>query len=187
MSVRAFFAVDIDEKQITKKLMEIQENLEVKKAKINFVMPQNFHFTLEFLGDIEEDLIPKLKQAAEEIEFEPFELEIEGLGALPNFNYIRVIYADVTTGMTKLSLLAEKIKKLCVQFNLRRDKRDFTAHLTIGRVKWINKREELVVKIREYMNEYFGKMTVNAFKLKKSVRTPEGPIYSDLFTVKAKK
>ena len=44
---------------------------------------------------------------------------------------------------------------------------------------------EVIERMKENEKTEFGKIIVNSFKLKKSVRTPQGPIYTDLFEVKS--
>ncbi|MCK5185181.1 MAG: RNA 2',3'-cyclic phosphodiesterase [Candidatus Heimdallarchaeota archaeon] len=185
MQVRAFFAVDLKDKDIEKKITDIQSALTLPDTRIAFVVPENLHFTMKFLGDLEENIIPEIQTAAEKIKFNSFELDLNGLGCLPNFSYINAIYVGVTKGFTELSAVASKIEELSGQFNFRKEKRPFRAHLTIGRVKRIRDKNPLINKLKENEKTEFGKIIVNSFKLKKSVRTPQGPIYTDLFEVKS--
>ena len=63
MSVRAFFAVDLLNKELVKKVVTIQKELELPETRINFVPPENFHLTLKFLGNLDEKIIPELPRA----------------------------------------------------------------------------------------------------------------------------
>ncbi|MBD3193024.1 MAG: RNA 2',3'-cyclic phosphodiesterase [Candidatus Heimdallarchaeota archaeon] len=187
MTIRSFFAVDIDDKTITRELTKIQNDLNVPNSRLTFVTPENFHFTLKFLGNIEEAIVPELQSRAEQVQFSPFEIEIEGLGCLPGFHYINVVYADVTKGVANLELLSKKMEEVCVGMDVKPRRRAFKSHLTVARVKRIQNRNLLVEKIKQHVTKRFGAMTVRSFKLKKSVRTPDGPIYTNLFEVKATK
>lgn len=185
MQVRAFFAVDLEDEVIKKKIVDIQSQLTLPDTRIAFVVPENLHFTMKFIGDLEENIVPEVQTAAEKIKFNSFEMDLNGLGCLPNFSYINAIYVGVTKGFPELSAVAKKIEALSEQFNFRKEKRPFRAHLTIGRVKRIRDKEPLIDKIKENEKTEFGKIIVNSFKLKKSVRTPDGPVYTNLFEVKS--
>ena len=185
MSIRSFFAVDLDEKEITKKIVDLQSQLEFPDTRIAFVAPENLHFTLKFLGDIDERILPELEEAASKISFEDFELELSGMGCLPNFSYINALYIGVTKGLDNLATIAKELEGLSGKFNFKKETRPFRAHLTIGRVKRIRDKTPLITKIKENEGTHFGKINVTSFKLKKSVRTPQGPIYTNLFEVKS--
>jgi len=183
MQVRAFFAVDLKDEEIKKKVTEIQAELTLPDTRIAFVVPENLHFTMKFLGNVEEKIIPEIQTAAEKIKFSSFNLELIGLGCLPNFSYINAIYVGVTNGFAELAAVASKIEGLSGQFNFKKEKRPFRAHLTIGRVKRIRDKNPLISKLKENEKTEFGNIVINSFKLKKSDRTPQGPIYTDLFEV----
>ena len=185
MQIRAFFAVDLEDEEIKKKITDIQSELSLPDTRIAFVVPENLHFTMKFLGDVEEKTIPDIQIAAEKIKFNSFEVELNGLGCLPNFSYINAIYVGVTSGFADLKAVASNIESLSGQFDFKKEKRPFRAHLTIGRVKRIRDKNPLIDKLKENEKTEFGKIIVNSFKLKKSDRTPQGPIYTDLFEVKS--
>jgi 2'-5' RNA ligase len=185
MQIRAFFAVDLEDEEIKKKITEIQSELSLPDTRIAFVIPENLHFTMKFLGDVEEKIVPEIRTASEKIKFKSFEVELNGLGCLPNLSYINAIYVGVTNGFADLKAVASNIEDLCEQFNFKKEKRPFRAHLTIGRVKRIRDKNPLIDKLKENEKTEFGKIMVNSFKLKKSDRTPQGPIYTDLFEVKS--
>ncbi|MHA1628876.1 MAG: RNA 2',3'-cyclic phosphodiesterase [Candidatus Heimdallarchaeota archaeon] len=180
-SIRAFFAVDIDDKELKRKIVEVQKELALPETRIKFVEPNNLHLTLKFLGDIDESIVPELQKAAEKITFEPFTLELQGVGCLPSFSYINAIYIGVIQGFEPLKTLATKLEQICAPFNVKKERRAFKAHLTIGRLKRTNNKALLVEKIRAMEHHVFGTTTITKFKLKKSVLTQQGPRYSTLF------
>ena len=71
------------------------------------------------------------------------------------------------------------------KFKIEKDKRSqFKPHLTIARLnkKKINYKTFEIFKnlINENKDSTFGVFKINQIRLKKSVLTPSGPIYSDL-------
>ena len=47
MTIRSFFAVDLEVKEITDKIIEVQNNLEVPNSRIVFVATENLHLTMK--------------------------------------------------------------------------------------------------------------------------------------------
>jgi len=63
-------------------------------------------------------------------------------------------------------------------------KRKFSAHLTIARVKNVKNKEKLIQTIEKYRDIEFANIKINSIKLKKSDLTPKGPIYTTLKEIK---
>lgn len=186
MSVRSFFAVELDAKPIINKITAFQNRLTETGGRIKLVAPENIHLTMKFLGDIDEKILPDLQKEAETISLEKFLIEYKGTGCLPSFQRINAIYIAINKGKEKLVELAEEIEDICSKFNLRKETRPYKAHLTIGRVKYPGDKQLLVERIQEYQEELFGEVEVASFQLKKSILTPTGPKYSDLFRINLK-
>ncbi|MGC8817392.1 MAG: RNA 2',3'-cyclic phosphodiesterase [Candidatus Hadarchaeum sp.] len=180
---RAFIAIDIDE-QLRKKLVDIQSQLKDTGGDFKLVEPQNIHVTLKFLGEIPdkkvEEVSEGLKRAAKGSK--KFNLEVRGIGAFPNLNYVRVIWAGIEKGKEEILLLQKKVEQELQKIGFRPEG-DFVPHLTIARVKSARNKEKLASFIREKSAVGFGTSPVSAVELKKSVLTPKGPIYSTLTRV----
>ncbi|HHF58925.1 MAG TPA: RNA 2',3'-cyclic phosphodiesterase, partial [Thermoplasmatales archaeon] len=78
----------------------------------------------------------------------------------------------------------QKLDKHLEKLGYRRESRKFSPHLTVARVKSVQDRESLISIINSYANEGFGDIPVESIRLKKSVLTREGPIYSTIREVK---
>ncbi len=139
--MRCFIAFDIPE-EIKEKVKEIQENIKWDFAKISFV--KEIHCTLRFLGEIKEKDVDYLKEELSKLKFKNFNVEIDEFIYFPNDKKIRVIGLNLKSG--KLYELKEKIDGL-IKEKFGKD-RKFKAHLTIGRVKFIKDREELMKRLK---------------------------------------
>jgi 2'-5' RNA ligase len=82
--------------------------------------------------------------------------------------------------------IAKKIDEQVSKFGFEREKRKFSAHLTIARIKSAKNKEKLQQIVEKYRQGEFGNMNVESIKLKKSDLTPKGPIYTTLKDVKIK-
>jgi len=186
MSVRCFFAVELKTKPIINKITAFQINLAETGGRIKLVAPEILHLTIKFLGDIDETILPDLQKEAEKISLDTFQIEYRGAGCLPSFQRINTIYIVVTKGKEKLVELAKMVEETCSKFNLRKETRLYKAHLTIGRVKYPGDKQLLIERIKEQQDELFGEVEVTSFQLEKSILTPAGPLYNDLFRINLK-
>ncbi|MEA2071107.1 MAG: RNA 2',3'-cyclic phosphodiesterase [Asgard group archaeon] len=185
MTIRTFFSVDIKDKNIIKQLTQTQNEFQDVKAKINFVPPENFHYTLKFLGDIEETIIEQLQDASEAIKFKPFTVNMHGVNCIPSKSYIRVIYVGASSGETELQEIATQLESISKTFGFKPAKRPFKAHLTLCRVKNVYNKKQLVDRIEQLSDTSYGEIEIDAFQLKQSVLKPTGAEYSTLFEVTA--
>ena len=183
MTIRSFFAIDIEAKEIQEKIRKTQKELDDPTGRMTFVAPENLHLTLKFLGNIEEGIVSALQQEAEQLTRPKFTITFQGLGSLPSLNYINAIFVGITEGQKELQALAKDIDTFCQNYNVKKEKRAYKAHLTIGRVKRIGKKQMLIEKIIAKKDEPFGNYEVTNVKLKKSELGPSGPTYTDLFEI----
>lgn len=179
--IRTFIAVEIPE-DIRDKIAEFQNELKSSGGKVTWVKPENMHLTLKFLGDTDEaivdDIEERIKSAAQD--YEPFSVHVKGVGAFPNFKKARVLWIAVDEGMQTLQDLAGDVDKQISELGFEREKRKYTAHLTIGRVKDSRSIELVRDKMVENQNFSAGEFKVDSIYLIKSQLTQHGPIYTKL-------
>jgi len=178
--IRSFIAFDIDSESVIKRLMEVQKTLVNTGADLKIVEPQNIHVTMRFLGDISPTMIDSIYEEMEKISFTPFEIELKGLGAFPTLKYARVVWAGIKGGAEKLADISNQLELRLLRLGFRPDPKGFSPHLTIARVKSGRNKAELIRIIQELQDYQFGMIKAGCLKLKKSVLTPKGPVYSTL-------
>ena len=182
MKFRGFIAADIPYSQI---INELASEIKNSGANTKLVGTENIHITLKFLGDTDEELVDKIediiKESVENID--PFEIKLIGTGVFPNPNYIKVMWIGIQDN-GELSKIAEHINEKLADFGFEKDRRGFSAHLTIARLKSARNKEKLVEIVEKYREIEFAKIRVESIKLKKSELTPKGPIYSTIKEVK---
>ena len=108
---------------------------------------------------------------------------MKGTGVFPNKNYIRVVWIGINDTEI-LSTIAANINENLSHLGFKKEKRGFSAHLTIGRVKTAKNKPLLIKAIDNYSDFEFATQEVSIIKLKKSDLTPKGPIYKTLKEVK---
>jgi len=179
--MRIFVAIEITEKGILDNITQLQKNIGIE-AKA--VPPEQIHFTLQFIGDVDETSKEKIINVLNIIEFSKFQITIKGIGAFPRAKLPRVIWVGVDkAGKESLSNIAALVNKKLLELGFKNDKA-FKPHLTIFRVK--NKINDVTGELTKFNSKIFGTQQVSQIKLKKSTLTPNGPIYEDLTVVDAK-
>jgi len=178
--MRTFVAIEVSNKDVLNSIHKIQTELNIKAKPVEL---NNMHFTVQFLGEVSEEMVRKISDALNSIEFSTFSISFMGVGVFPKPSFPRVIWIGTNDGVNELEKLAEMIRLKLSQLGFNPDKK-FKPHVTIFRVK--NKIEGISDKLEKFSSYYFGKQTVSEIKLKKSELTSTGPIYTDLLVVKGK-
>jgi 2'-5' RNA ligase len=177
-TIRSFIAFDIDNELILERFSEVQEMLTRTGADLKLVKPQNIHITMRFLGNISPHLVDSLYEEMDKVSFTPFDVEIRGLGAFPSPDYVRVIWAGIQRGADELSNVFRQLESDFRRLGFKRDPKGFSPHLTIARVRTGRNRKALIQCIKDSAEYEFGTVRAKCLRLKKSVLTPKGPIYS---------
>lgn len=177
--MRVFVAIDLNEELIDR-IIETENELKRNDIDVKFVDPENLHLTLKFLSEVREEKIPEIEQSLSEAlnGFKQFRMKINGFGYFGKPDYMRTLWLGIKEGREDI---IEIVKELNKRLNhIRKDDYDPSPHLTIGRVK-SGKNKEILLRESERLKDVnIGEMLVKEIKLKNSVLTEKGPIYSDL-------
>ncbi len=179
--MRVFVAIEIIDKTVINSIKKFQNELKIDAKPVE---PENFHFTLQFLGEISQDLSLKIIKALQTIEFSSFDLVLKGTGVFPNPKFPRVVWISTDEKGRKLLIqLSKKVIKALESLGFFPDK-PFKPHITVFRIK--KKIGDISKELENQKLADFGTEKVLNIKLKKSKLTSSGPIYSDLGEISAK-
>ncbi|MFQ6068388.1 MAG: RNA 2',3'-cyclic phosphodiesterase [Candidatus Bathyarchaeia archaeon] len=178
--IRSFIAFDINNKEILRRLSEAQKRLTKTGAALKLVKVENIHITMRFLGNIQPNMVNKIHSEMEQVVFTPFNVEIQGIGAFPTLRHPRVVWAGIQKGAEKLEDIFNQLEPRLRRLGFKPNSKGFSPHITVARVKTGRNKVELVRCINELASYEFGVLNADCLKLKKSVLTPKGPIYSTL-------
>jgi len=180
--MRTFVAIEISNDNIINSIKKFQSEVNINAKPVE---PKNFHFTLQFLGEISEEISQKIIQALRKIEFSSFNVNLKGVGAFPKSKFPRVIWVGTDNdGGNMLIQLSKKVEKALEPLGFFSDKQ-FKPHITVFRIK--KKIGDITNELNNLKAIDFGMQEVTNLKLKKSELTPDGPIYSVLEEIKAVK
>lgn len=178
-SIRSFIAFDIDSEEILRAVSEVQKKLAESGGDLKLVAPSNIHLTIRFLGTISPGDVDRIFHEMEKVAFSPFDVEISGVGVFPNLNRPRVIWMGLQKGTDELRGIFRQLEPRLQTLGFNPERR-FSSHITLARVRSARNRTQLINFITLLKNRRFGLLRLNSLKLKKSVLTPKGPIYSTL-------
>jgi len=181
MKIRTFIAVPIPD-DIRRQALDVAARLAAVAADVKWVEPQSLHWTLQFLGNVEQREIGDIAAAvaAAALECDPFELSILGAGAFPTPDRPRTLWLGAGEGREAMIALQAAIEKSLQPLGFRGEARRFTPHLTIGRPGRGEPPRALARELAALADFDGGKMYVDEVILYSSELTREGPIYEPL-------
>ncbi|MFN3742563.1 MAG: RNA 2',3'-cyclic phosphodiesterase [Anaerolineales bacterium] len=185
--LRLFIAIEIPVsllEQIDKAVEPLRRS--IPQELIRWVPYHNIHLTLKFLGDVSPSNVEFLCRAIsqEAARHSPFDVTIEGWGVFPDIKRPRVLWIGIQAP-PRLFQLQRGIDSATQRLGYAAEEREFTPHLTIGRVRSQVNPDE-IAKIRSALQRFSfdlkSTFAVTAVHLIKSDLQPEGARYTRLFT-----
>lgn len=178
--IRTFIAIDIPAAQ-REQIAQLQATLRRVGGRISWTRPEGIHLTLKFLGDVDQAQIPAVAEAVTRAsrQVAPFEVGIAGVGAFPNFRQPRVLWVGIEEPTGRLKALARAIEEELRPLGFPPEVRDFSPHLTLGRVK-DPRGVESVVRALQQANFAGGTFVANEVRVMKSDLKPTGAEYTAL-------
>jgi 2'-5' RNA ligase len=135
-SIRTFIAVKLPE-TVLAAIGGVQERMAACGLNVRWVTTGNIHLTLKFLGEVDEDEVDGIAAVLTEAVhgFAPLRLAAAGAGVFPSVKRARVIWVGLAGQLPELAALQRSIEDRLATIGYPREKRPFSGHLTLGRVK----------------------------------------------------
>jgi len=152
--------------------------------RIRWAPPQNQHLTLQFLGEIERDVVPAVVAALRAASgIAPFEIALAGLGCFPGPARPNVLWSGIAEPSGSLACLQRAVAAQLSPLGFRPDHGAFKPHLTLARVP-----REIAPADRRALGEWFMRQLppaphmqrVNAIHLMLSGLQRSGAVYTPL-------
>ncbi len=179
--MRVFVAIEIYSNEIINLISKFQSEININAKPVE---PHNLHFTLQFLGDISQDIAEKVMISLNSVKFSSFMVNFKDVGVFPKLKFPRVVWIGTDeNGGNSLIELAKKVENALIPLGFSVDK-PFKPHITVFRIK--NKIGDISKELDKFKSIDFGTQEITGFKLKQSVLSSKGPVYSDLMEIKAR-
>lgn len=182
--IRTFIAIELPS-HVMEAIGRVQERLKSFDFRVSWVRVENIHLTLKFLGDMDSERVPeigKLMTRALSLK-EPLEIFASGLGVFPGVRNPRVIWVGIGGQAQGIAEIQASIDQYLTEAGFEKEKRAFTGHLTLGRVKRPVDGRRLEAAMRLFEDFKTQGFRVDHVSLFKSQLTPQGAIYSRLVSV----
>jgi RNA 2',3'-cyclic 3'-phosphodiesterase len=178
--VRSFFALEVSA-PVADYLRGVIEGLSKRTREVKWVKRDAIHITLKFLGEIEETVAGKIHDALAPISsrFTPFVVSLKEIDAFPSRRRARVVIVQVQKGSEEMKRIFEEVEEGLTGFDFERELREFTPHITLGRMRTPAAFPEGDLPPLERME-----FPVDGLVLFKSTLTPAGAIYSPIWKIK---
>ena len=148
-------------------------------AKIQWSPPANLHVTTKFIGHWPEQRLEELKAALAGLPGRsPIQATIRGLGFYPNPRAPRVFWCGIEApGLADLAADTDTATGL---LGIEREKRPYSPHLTLARIKAPSELTPLHDAVARLESLEFGSFQAASFFLYQSAPRPGGSVYTKL-------
>jgi 2'-5' RNA ligase len=179
--IRCFLAIDLPE-TLRPQLALLQGELKKTNADVRWVAVGNIHLTLKFFGNVPDNEVDPIVQAAWDVAAQqhPFELRATQAGAFPNMKSPRVVWVGLGGDVIPLARMYHQLEKAFEVLGHPPEGRAFNPHLTLGRVKSPANRHRLAIALEKLPPLKWPAFQVKEIILFKSTLTPQGSIYTPL-------
>lgn len=178
-SLRTFIALPT-ERNVQLTITEIQTKLKETQAEVKWDLPDKFHITLKFLGNIEMTKIALLSASlAKSIkQFSTFSIQYNSVGAFPNIHAPRVVWIGIQENKI-IQALQFEVENACANYGFPKEERGFHPHITLGRVKGNRNLSRLTDAIKTITFEPIESHCSEVLLMKSDLK-PGGSVYTIL-------
>ena len=175
---RLFIAIDTPS-SVRPVLIEARNRMKAIRTDVKWESDDKLHCTLKFLGDTDAGIVPDIQLRLEELAAttSPMSVTYSGLGYFPNRREPRIIWAGIRDPQSSLTSLAESVDRAVTAFGFERERRAFSPHVTLGRVKGRRGIGELLDTL-ETITFDCPPVLIHEMLLVKSELRPSGSVYS---------
>ena len=108
---------------------------------VRWVKGTDIHLTVRFLGATPQQAVNEIAEGMREqlASFQSPQVRVTGTGVFPAATRPRVLWLDVNGQTERLQALEEAIHQVVGPLGFPREEREFTPHITIGRVRYPQK------------------------------------------------
>jgi RNA 2',3'-cyclic 3'-phosphodiesterase len=182
--IRAFLAIDLPS-SLRPTLALIQGELKRSGADVRWVPVGNIHLTLKFFGQLPENQVEPLTQAARQVAAgqEPFQLQLTKAGAFPSLRNPRVLWLGLGGDVIVLAQFYHRLEKVFATLGHVPEERPLHPHLTLGRLRSPAGREGLTKVLQELPAPQGPAFQVGEIILFRSQLSPQGSTYTPLAVI----
>lgn len=178
--IRAFFAISLPW-EFKEEIARLQDILKKTRAEVKWVRPESVHLTLKFLGPVAEDIIDPLAEAAsvKTSQTQALTLTLNGTGVFPGPRRPKVAWLGLGGDVGRIIDLQRGLDEVAGKFGFAREKREFSPHLTLGRIRSSKGIKEFITEL-DRLDPQPLEFMASEVVLFRSELKPTGAIYTPL-------
>jgi len=175
--MRLFVAIELDD-QVRAALAQAQAALRPNCEGVRWVAPQNLHLTVKFLGEVPDREVTGVTDAVAHAAADaaPFDLQIDECGCFPLRGLVRIVWVGAVETSGALLRCVEGVEKRLEDAGYPRERKRFSPHITIGRVREDRSGGRLRSVVEGHVLDRLDQ-SVSTLTLMSSVLSPKGPTY----------
>ena len=132
--MRTFIAIDMPDGQRAALAAHVEECARIAPG-YRWVPAQRLHLTLRFLGQLEPDVLERVRIQLGSVAASPFRCGLDGRGTFGSRSAPRVVWLGVGEGLERCRTLARAVEAACQTAGLEPEARGFRGHVTLARQK----------------------------------------------------
>jgi len=182
--MRCFIAIDIPE-DIRADLVDLQKEIagrvDIRKGDVKWVEPEGMHLTLKFLGEVPDNQVAEVCNVVKDVaaQHPAFDFDVKEVGSFGGQS-ARVLWVGAGLHSPELLRLQEDLEEQLEQAGWPKEGRQFSAHLTLCRIRNSKAGEKLGQLTSRYKDFDLGTVRGDALCVYESQLRPEGPSYTRL-------
>lgn len=182
--MRLFVAIELS-KRTRSALQRVGVALAKECTGVRWVPAERLHLTIKFLGDVPDRDVVKVSDAVARAAggAAPFDMEISGCGCFPARGPVRIVWAGTKEESGVLQECVATLEDELEELGFARERRRFSPHLTIGRVREDHSGGRLRSAVESHVFEPMEE-SVSSLTLMSSVLSSKGPTYMPASTVR---
>ena len=176
-AARAFICIELPD-AMKRRISLIGRQLQQKGVRL--VPEQKMHVTLVFIGEVNGDKIAGIKKAMDNADHDSFPFSVNGIGAF-SLRRPDAVFAKVTEEKGQIDALHRQLAEGICRLGIDMDKRAYRPHITLARISRTADRDKITEFLEKHTKTEFGSAICTSIKLKKSVPSSSGHVYSDIY------
>lgn len=175
---RLFIAIDTPPPALSV-MIAVRNELRSVRSDVKWEPDDKLHCTLKFLGDTPTEKVAPLTAALHTLAraTRPVAVSYGGLGVFPARGEPRIVWAGIRDREKELARLAAAIDGLTAGFGFEKERRAFSPHVTLGRVKGARGIRELIDTL-ETVTFDCPPVQIHEVLLVSSELRPSGSVYT---------
>ena len=147
--MRLFVAIPVDD-QIKSRMLRVCDDIDVRDARVRWCSAEQLHLTLKFIGEVEDSLLKPIRDAVQRVadKTPALDMEIGATGCFPAADPVRVVWIGGSDPSGTLPKVVQELEGALAPLGIEKEKRTFSEHFTIGRVKFDHSRGRLRESVR---------------------------------------